>query len=72
MRTKKFILKAITTSKEIKIDQWNPYYRIGTVFSDKQLSVMSKTELNNLLKVAIECLDATESYMNMIESKINK
>lgn len=70
VRTKKFILEAIKHSREIRRDIWNPYYRLGQLFSDEELSVMSKKELNNLLKVAVDCLNA-EDYISYVELDVN-
>lgn len=68
-RDKKFILKAVMKFRETN-DIWNPYYRLGRLFSDDQLNVMSKTELNNLLKVAVECLDV-QDYVNSINKRVD-
>lgn len=68
-KTKKFILEAIKHSKEVREDIWNPYYRIGRLFTEEELSIMSKIELNNLLKLAIDCLNA-EDYIKHIELNV--
>ena len=75
-RSKTFILKCIRWSKnhtgiykKTYPDIWNPYYKLFTNFSMGELEDMSKEELNNLLKVAISCLDA-DSYIKHIENQV--